>query len=194
MMLRLLRPYWIVIGFAAAVGTNMSCAVPVGSPPAPLSYQSEVHRLAVPFFPDDSDQCGPVTLASILAYWGTSAPLQDLQDEVYLPALHGSLPMDLVTAAQARGLDAMSYRGSLSNIMVEINKGHPLVALLDSGYWIFSKGHFVVITGYDALRGGVYVHSGTSADLFIPYERFLDPWNKTGRWTLRIIPAHDGPT
>ena len=168
----------------------MSCAVPMGPPPTPLSSNSEVRRLAVPFFPDNSDKCGPVALASILAYWGKPAPLQDLQEEVYFPALHGSLPMDLVTAATSRGLDATTYQGSLSNIIAEINEGYPLIALLDSGHWIFTKGHFVVITGYDALNGGVYVHSGTSEDLFIPYERLFAPWNKTGRWTLRVIPAN----
>lgn len=194
-ILWLLRPSWIVIGCAAAVGTMISCAVPVGSPPAPPPYnKSEVRHLAVPFFPDDSDKCGPVALASILGYWGKSATLRDLQEEVYLPAIHGSLPLDLLTAAQARGLDATSYRGSLSNIIAEIDMGHPLIALLDSGHWIFSQGHFVVITGYDALREGVYVHSGTSADLFIPYESLLAPWNKTGRWTLLVIPPNHGGT
>jgi hypothetical protein len=195
MILRLLKPIWIVIGYTAAMGTMMSCAVPVGFPLAPLPYnKSDVQRLAVPFFSDDSDKCGPVALASILAYWGKSAPLRDLQEEVYLPAIRGSLPMDLLTAAKARGLDATSYRGSLSNIIDEINEGHPLIILLDSGHWIFSQGHFVVITGYDALRGGVYVHSGTSADVFIPYERLLTPWIKTDRWTLRVIPANQGST
>jgi ABC-type bacteriocin/lantibiotic exporter with double-glycine peptidase domain len=185
----LLKSILIFIGCGAVAGLNIGCAVPVGSPQASLLHQSDV-RLVVPFFPDDSDKCGPVALASILAYWGKSAPLRDLQDEVYLPALRGSLPMDLLAAAKARGLDATSYRGSLSNIIAEINEGHPLIALLDSGGWIFSQGHFVVITGYDALREGVYVHSGTSADMFIPYERLLAPWNKTDRWILRAIPAN----
>jgi len=192
MSLRLLRPIGICIGCAAAAGTFISCAVPVGSPHAPQPYKSEVRRLAVPFFPDDSDKCGPVAIASILAYWGKPAQPRDLQEKVYLPAIHGSLPVDLLIAAKARGLDATSYRGSLSNIIAEIDAGHPLIALLDSGHWIFSQGHFVVITGYDALRGGVYVHSGPSADLFIPYERLVVPWNKTDRWTLRVIPANQG--
>jgi Peptidase_C39 like family len=188
-ILRLLSPIAVVIGCAATLSTIMSCAVPARAPSAPLPYKFEFQRLAVPFFPDDSDKCGPVALASVLAYWGTSASLKDLQEEVYLPAIHGSLPMDLLTAAKTRGLDAASYRGSLSNIIAEIDDGHPLIALLDTGHWIFSQGHFVVITGYDALRGGVYAHSGTSADMFIPYERLLAPWNKTDRWTLRVIPA-----
>jgi hypothetical protein len=47
----------------------------------------------------------------------------------------------------------------------------------------------VVITGYEALRGGVYVYSRLSADVSIAYERLVVPWNKTdrcaGMWTAR---------
>jgi ABC-type bacteriocin/lantibiotic exporter with double-glycine peptidase domain len=190
LVLPLRRQIWILMSCAVAAGTMMSCAVPVGTPHTPLPYKSEARHLAVPFFPEDSDQCGSVALASILAYWGKPAQPGHLRDELYLPAIRGSLPLDLLTAAKARGLDATSYRGNLSNVISEIDAGHPLIVLLDSGHWIFSQGHFLVITGYDALREGVYVHSGMNADLFLPYERLLNPWNKTNRWTLRVIPAN----
>jgi len=187
MELLLLRPLSIVILCTTFAGATISCAGPdrAGSP---LPYQSESRRLAVPFFPDNSDKCGPVAVASLLAYWGHPARPRELQEEVYLPTIRGSLPMDLLTAVKARGLDAISYRGSLNDIIAEIDDGHPLIALLDSGHWVFSQGHFVVITGYDALRRGVYVHSGTSAHSFIPYADLLATWNKTDRWTLRVIP------
>ena len=187
--MRLLGPIWILIGCSAAASTIIGCAGP-GALDASLPYNSEGRRLAVSFFADDSDQCGPVAVASLLAYWGHPARPRELQEEVYLPTIRGSLPMDLLTAVKARGLDATSYRGSLNNIIAEIDEGHPLIALLDSGHWVFSQGHFVVITGYDALRRGVYAHSGTSADSFIPYDDLLATWNKTDRWTLRVIPQH----
>jgi len=182
-----------LIGCAAAAGTIISCAGP-GAPDAPLPFKSEGRRLAVPFFPDDSDKCGPVAVASLLAYWGKPARPRELQEEIYLPTIRGSLPVDLLTAAKARGLDATSYRGSLSNIITEIDAGHPLIALLDSGHWVFSQGHFVVITGYDALREGVYIHSGMKAYSFMSYDRLVTTWNKTDRWTLRVTPQNQEGT
>jgi hypothetical protein len=156
-----------------------------GSPAPADSFRRHV---AVPFFPDDTDQCGPATLASVLTYWGVRTDPVVLKEEIYLPRLKGTLPLDLLLAAQERGLNAEIYQGSLDNLKVELEAGHPLVALLDLGFAIFPQGHYVVVTGYDDQRQGVYVHSSLEPDVFIPYERFLRSWEKTGRWTLLVEP------
>jgi len=146
------------------------------------------HYVAVPFFPDDSDQCGPATLASVLSFWGVPTDPQVLKEEIYLPRLRGTLPVDLLLAAQARGLQAEIYRGSLDNLKAELKAEHPLVAFLNLGYALFPQGHYVVVTGYDDQRQGVYIHSGLERDVFLPYERFLRSWEKMGRWTLLVLP------
>lgn len=146
------------------------------------------HHVAVPFFPDDTDQCGPATLASVLTFWGVPADPQALKEEIYLPRLRGTLPVDLLLAAQARGLQAEIYRGSLDNLKSELKAGHPLVAFLNLGYALFPQGHYVVVTGYDDQRRGVFVHSGLERDVFLPYERFLHSWKKMGQWTLLVLP------
>ena len=61
-------------------------------------------HVAVPFFADDTDQCGPAVLASVLTYWGFRTDPVALKEEIYLPRLKGTLPLDLMLAAQARGL------------------------------------------------------------------------------------------
>lgn len=188
---RIARTSMRVISALTVAGMMSSCAMPALAPSSLLD-RFEWHLLPVPFFPDDSDQCGPVALASILAYWGKPSEPADLRKEIYLPAIRGTLPTDLVMAARKRGFDTTSYQGSLSNLITEIDAGHPLIALLDSGFWIFSQGHFVIITGYDPLREGVYIHSGTSADVFMRYERFLAGWDKTNRWTLRAVMPEKG--
>lgn len=151
------------------------------------SFDHIVH-VVVPFYPDDTDQCGPATLASVLTYWGIPSNPQALKEEVYLPRLRGTLPIDLLLAAQAHGLRAEFYSGSLDNVRAELKAGHPLVAFLNLGYTVFPQGHYVVITGFDDQRQGVYVHSGLEQDLLLPYERFLRSWEKTGRWTLLVLP------
>jgi peptidase C39-like protein len=156
--------------------------------PADSSHQ----HVAVPFFPDDTDQCGPATLASVLTYWGIQTDPRTLKEEIYLPKLKGTLPLDLLLAAQARGFKAEIYQGSLDDLKSELKEGRPLVALLDLGFAIFPQGHYVVVTGYDDQRQGVYVHSSMEKDVLIPYERFLRSWDKTGRWTLLATPSERG--
>ncbi|MGH7220236.1 MAG: hypothetical protein ACREI1_07895, partial [Nitrospiraceae bacterium] len=63
----------------------------------------QVVHVVVPFFPDGTEQCGPATLASVLTYWGIPSEPAVLKVEIYRPQLRGTLPMDLLLAAQARG-------------------------------------------------------------------------------------------
>jgi hypothetical protein len=154
-----------------------------GSPAQPATSSNHV---AVPFFPDDTDQCGPATLASVLSYWGVRTDPVALKEEIYLPRLKGTLPLDLLLTAQSRGLEAEIYEGSLDDLKSKLAAGRPLVALLDLGFAIFPQGHYVVVTGYDDQRQGVYAHSSLEKDVFIPYERFLRSWDRTGRWTLLL--------
>ena len=167
----------------------LGCA---GPPPmdratgVPAQPEASSRRVTVPFFPDDTDQCGPAVLASVLTYWGFRTDPVALREEIYLPRLKGTLPLDLMLAAQARGLEVEVYEGSLDDLKFELDAGRPLVALLDLGFAIFPQGHYVVVTGYDDQRQGVYVHSSLEKDVFIPYERFLRSWDRTGRWTLLV--------
>jgi hypothetical protein len=148
-------------------------------------------HIEIPFFPDDTDQCGPATLASVLTYWGIPSDPRALKDEIYIRRLRGTLPIDLLLAVRARGLRAEVVGGTYTTLRAELDAGRPVVALLNLGWAVFPQGHYVVITGYDERRRGLYVHSGLSRDVFVPYARFHADWEKTGRWILRIWPPDD---
>ena len=154
-----------------------------------LGSTDAVVHVKVPFYPDDTDQCGPATLASVLTYWGVPSDPATLKEETYTPRLGGSLPIDLLLTVQAQGLQAEGVSGTLETLKAELNDNHPVVALLNLGWAAFPQGHFVVITGYDERQQGVYMHSGLARDLFVPYEKFLANWEKTGRWMLLVQPA-----
>jgi len=148
----------------------------------------QVVHVLVPFFPDDTDQCGPATLASLLTYWGIPSELPAIKAEMYSPRLRGTLPIDLLLAAQARGLQAEGSSGTLERLKAELDAHHPVVVLLNLGWAVFPQGHYVVITGYDERQQGVYMHSGLDRNLFVPYVGFFSNWEKTGRWMLRVQP------
>lgn len=147
-----------------------------------------VVRIVVPFFSDGTDQCGPATLASVLTYWGIPSEPAVLKVEMYRPQLGGTLPIDFLLAAQARGLQTEGSGGTLESLKTELDAHHPVVALLNLGWAVFPQGHYVVITGYDERQQEVYMHSGLARDLFVSYTQFFIYWEKTGRWMLRLQP------
>lgn len=144
----------------------------------------DVPRLEVPFFPDGADQCGPAALASVLGYWGRHAQPADLRRELYQPELRGTLPVDMLLTARERGLKAEMSSGSLETLKGEIDAGRPVIAFVNFGFSFLPVGHFLVVTGYDDVRGGVIAHSGKKKNEFLDYRRFERIWEKTGRWTL----------
>lgn len=155
---------------------------------APSPFEAKRVLLDVPFFPNRGNQCGPSALASVLSFWGDPTAPSRLKEEIYLPHLKGSLPVDLLLAARAHGMSAEMSSGSLPQVKKELDDGHPVVAFVNLGYRFIPVGHYVVITGYDDSEQGVYVHTGAKRNAFMPYRRFLRQWDKTERWTLLVRP------
>jgi tetratricopeptide (TPR) repeat protein len=154
---------------------------------------SVVHLVNVPFFPDNTDQCGPSSLASILNFWGKSVTPAELKSEVYVKRLGGSLPMDMLPALEAHGMQAHIISGSFEDMKTELRAGRPLIAYLDFGTRRHPIGHYVVVIGYDDHRRGLYIHSSLSRDKFASYRRFNRGWKDTDHWLLLASPTK-GPT
>ena len=163
----------------------LACAHAPRAPTQPAPGDS--YRLAeVPFFSDDTDQCGPAVLAEVLTFWGAPTAPQNVRDEVYMSALGGSLPIDLVQAAEARGFRATLERGTVETIKGELRAGHPVIALLELGF--LRSAHFVLLTGYEDGRGGFFAHSGEQQNEFWSYGRFARGWDRAGNWLLLVQP------
>jgi predicted double-glycine peptidase len=92
----------------------------------------------------------------------------------------------MVLYAEKRGLKARQYRGSLEDIKSKIDSGYPLIVLVDEGFLVYQKNHFMVVIGYQ--EEGLLVNSGREQHKFIPVKDFLRPWNRTKFWTLLITP------
>lgn len=140
--------------------------------------------LQVPFFPDKTDQCGPAALAGVLSFWGKTTTSVELRQEMYTAKLHGTLPMDLVLTAQAHGLKADMVRGTLDLLRTELAAGRPVVVMLNTGFALAPADHYVIITGIDDERKGIYMHSAGKENQFYPEKKFLRQWEKTDNWTL----------
>jgi len=148
--------------------------------------------LRVPFYPDSSQPGGRAALASLLSYWDQPIEPEQLKSEVSAQAAvgpRGSLPTDLVLAAENRGMQARSFQASLDEVKTELALGHPVLAFLDLDRLPFGGDRFVVVTGFDDARGGFLVDAGRARRRFVPYRTFLSRWNKTGRWAILVMPA-----
>jgi len=142
----------------------------------------------VPFFPQEELGCGPAALSSLLTYWGRPVTLEEITREVELKQGAGSLPLDLELAAIRHGFAAESYAGSLEDLRHHLSRNQPIIVFLNLGWRVFPQGHFVVVTGLDEARSEILMHSGEVAYQRISYDRFMNAWSKTGRWSLLILP------
>ena len=160
----------------------LACARAVDGP----LPQGRAQVQSVPFFAQEDFQCGPASLAGVLNFHGQKTTPQELAAEVFRPDIRGSLGLDMALAARKRGLQAKFYEGSPADLAHNLDKGLPLVLLLDLGLGPVQALHFAVATGYGP--EGVTLNSGRNQGQVMAWPAFLGQWNKTGRWTLWIEP------
>lgn len=140
----------------------------------------------VPFYPQKDYQCGPVSLAEVMNYYGAKTSPGRIARVIWSKTARGTLDIDMPLYPARAGFRAKQYRGSVRDLEKNIAHGRPLVVFVDYGFWVYQQGHFMVVVGYD--RDGIIVHSGRTPFLHVPWDEFLGPWKKTGYWTLLITP------
>jgi hypothetical protein len=138
----------------------------------------------IPFFPQEDYQCGPASLAAVLTYRGATATPIEIAAEIFSGSARGTLDLDMVFYAEGKGLQVKRYTGTPEDIRRNIDNGNPLIVLTDYGFWVYEKGHYLVIVGYN--DQGFIVNSGKDRELFVPEAEFLKVWKKANSLTLLI--------
>lgn len=159
---------------------------PAGADAALPAGQHEL--VDVPFFPQQTDQCGPAALATVLGAAAKPTSAQALAQEIYLPARGGSLQIELEAAARARGLLVTPLPSTLDAITQELNAGRPVLVLQNLGLPAVPTWHYAVVVGYDGRDDVLILRSGTTPRLRMPRQRFLRTWHWGGRWARVITP------
>ena len=142
--------------------------------------------LSVPFFPQEENQCGPVSLAEVYNFWGVRITPERIAEDIFAASVNGTLDMDMLLYPRRSGFRTLTYRGGMEDIRNRIDNGYPLIVLVDLGFSIVQKNHFMVIVGYN--NNGIYAHSGRERGKFFPYAELERIWKRTGYWTLLIQP------
>jgi ABC-type bacteriocin/lantibiotic exporter with double-glycine peptidase domain len=152
-----------------------------------LSARAEASEIeGVPFVKQESYFCGPASLASVMAYYGTEIDQDTIGKEVYCKGLKGSLITDLENFAKKRGFKTQLAQGSIDDIKGFIDGKRPVIVLVDMGFWIISKPHYLVVTGWS--EGEITAHTGHEEAKHFSREDFLKIWKKQGSVYLVIHP------
>jgi len=161
-------------------------AMPVGLP-------ERVELSEVPFFPQKDYQCGPAALATVLADIGVKVTADDLLGQVYLPARHGSLQVEMLAAARRYGAVSYQLAPRFEDLLREVAMGNPVIVLQDYGVWPFSIWHYAVVAGYDYRKGEVLLRSGEKPRLAMPFAVLEYTWKESEYWAMVIVPPERIP-
>jgi ABC-type bacteriocin/lantibiotic exporter with double-glycine peptidase domain len=141
----------------------------------------------VPFYPQEAFQCAPSSMAGVLNYYDMAVSPETIADEIYSKGARGSLGIDLVIFAEKQNVKVRHYEGSIRDIKNNIDSRQPLIVMVDYGFWVFQRNHFMVVIGYN--EQGVIVNSGREQRKFLAFEKFLASWERTDFWTLLATPG-----
>jgi predicted double-glycine peptidase len=138
----------------------------------------------VPFIRQDSQFCGPASLASVMTFYGVHEDQKKIGAAVYSEKLQGALITDLERYARQEGFETKSGQGTVEGLKTEMDRGRPVIVLVDLGFWVVSKPHYLVVIGYD--DDGFTAHDGYTPANRYPYARFSEIWGKMGNAYLLL--------
>ncbi|MCY7309119.1 MAG: PA2778 family cysteine peptidase [Rhodoferax sp.] len=147
----------------------------------------------VPFFAQTAYQCGPAALAMVMDAAGAKVLPDELVDQVYLPARHGSLQVEMLTAPRRHGLVGWQVPANFDALLRELGAGRPVLVLQNLGMWPFDSWHYAVVVGFNYQSGELYLRSGETERLALPFTIFEVTWRRSGYWAMVVVPPEKLP-
>jgi hypothetical protein len=161
-------------------------ALPDGASPG-------VELTATPFFPQESHQCGPAALATVLVASGVVVTPEQLVPQTYLPGRRGSLQVELMAAARTYATIPYVIDGTLAALLAELDAQHPVLVLLDLGVGPIAVWHYAVVIGYSRDTQEMVLRSGGNERLSMSVPLFMRSWQKSEQWALVALPPGQLP-
>lgn len=136
------------------------------------------------FFPQETDQCGPAALATVLNSTGLDVTPAELTDKVFLPGRKGSLQIEMLAATRRYARLPYLLEPDLTALLEEVRAGRPVLVLQNLGLRSWPVWHYAVVIGYQPERDEVILRSGVTRRLVMPASRFLKTWSLAGTWGM----------
>lgn len=155
------------------------------SPPEHIPPRVELE--AVPFFAQQDYQCGPAALATVLQYQGSRSTPDELVEQVYVPALKGSLQAEMLASVRRHAMAGYVIQAELDTLFEEVAAGHPVLLLQNLGLSMLPQWHYSVLIGYDLQREEVFLRSGTRQRWVSDFSAFDRTLERAGRWAVVVL-------
>ncbi|MBM9603655.1 PA2778 family cysteine peptidase [Desulfopila inferna] len=141
---------------------------------------------ATPFFPQEKYQCGPASLAMVLAASGVNIRPEQLTPLLYVPERQGSFQLELVAASRSFGRIPYVIDPNLDALAAELVVGRPVLVLQNYGLDFLPFYHYAVAIGLQPDEK-IILRSGTTKRLIMALPSFLVSWQRPGSWALVIL-------
>ena len=122
----------------------------------------------------------------MLKYYNIQVDQETIAKEVYIPKLKGALITDLENYAKKLGLRTEIFKGDDQTLKDYLQKGIPVIILVDFGVLFTSMPHYLVVVGFD--DRGFYAHTGYEPEKFFSYKELDRLWRRMGRVGLVVYP------
>lgn len=181
---------WVVFLLGACSSTPQSLRL-YELPPDDIAQVVELSE--VPFFPQQSYQCGPAALATLLNAQQLEVSAEELMPQVYIPKLKGSLQIEMIATARAYGLLSYPLQHRLDDILREVNAGHPVLVLQNLFFDFYPAWHYAVIIGYDLNEKKLLLRSGEIKRHQISFATFERTWKRASYWAYVLLKPGEIP-
>lgn len=148
----------------------------------------QIELSTVPFYPQETHQCGPASLAMALDAAGAQMAPQDLTPQVYLPGREGSLQVEMLAAARRNGMFAYELAPKLDDLLAETAAGSPVIVLQNLALSWYPVWHYAVVVGYDLKREEIILRSGLERRQALSLTTFERTWERAGYWAMLALP------
>ncbi|NHN36960.1 PA2778 family cysteine peptidase [Pseudomaricurvus alcaniphilus] len=167
-----------------------ACARQSVQPPLASHFPGElpaaIELVGLPHYPQQDNQCGPASLATVLAHSGIQVTPEQLRPDIYLPGRGGSLAIELV--ARTRQYQRLAYRlaPDLGALLTELAAGNPVLVLQNLRFDWWPHWHYAVVIGYDLGQQQLLLRSGDRARYAIPMSLFEKTWARAQHWAVVV--------
>jgi tetratricopeptide (TPR) repeat protein len=148
-----------------------------------------VELASTPYYPQQTYQCGPAALATVLVASGVAVTPQELTAKIYLPERRGSLQAELIAASRRHDRVAYPLAPNLHAMLKELQGGNPVLVLQNLGINPIPRWHYAVVIGYVPEDHALILRSGTERRRTTDIDRFLRTWRRAGNWAFVGLPA-----
>ena len=174
----------LLLGLAGCATPQLQALVERDSAGLPQRVELD----GVPFHAQADFQCGPAALAMVLGAAGKPIEPDALRPQVYLPGRQGSLQVEMLAAARRNGFVAIELKPRVSDLLVEIAAGNPVVVLQNLALDWYPVWHYAVAVGYDLEANSITLRSGSERRNEMPLGAFERTWRRSGHWAMLALP------